>query len=93
MQTLRTILNGSVPYVSAVDLVTFKIFCCGERALIFKKSCDAFDARDLLKNETETRGRPLVLGEEQKRAIMTGLPDVILHTGIEESWWKERLGL
>lgn len=59
----------------------------------FKKRRDAADAHDLLKRETETRGRPLVLAEEQKRAIMTGLPDVILHTGIEESWWKERLGL
>jgi len=90
-RVISTIANGTVPYISAVDLIVFKISSCGLRADNQKRRRDATDARVLL--ERESRTAPLRLQPTQKSATEMGLSDVVAHSGKDERWWRERLGL
>jgi len=90
-KVVNEIANGVVPYISATDLIAFKISSCGLRAEVPKGRRDANDAEALLRQES--RSRPLVLTPEQKSAVEAGLPDVMKYSNSEEKWWKKSLGL
>ena len=80
-----------LPYISAVDLVCFKINCCGLRPTQAKKLRDASDALALLSSLAQHG--PLSLNETQKKAALDGLNDVVAQTGRDSPWWKQQLGL
>lgn len=88
---LSDIPNGVVPYISATDLLVFKINSCGLRAEPAKALRDASDAEALL--NLELRSGPLILTPDQKVPVKAGLVDIAKHTNRTEGWWKERLGL
>ncbi|KAH9216695.1 hypothetical protein DL95DRAFT_496314 [Leptodontidium sp. 2 PMI_412] len=90
-RVLSGIPNGVVPYISATDLLVFKINSCGLRAEPAKALRDASDAEALL--NLELRSGPLILTPDQKVPVKAGLVDIAKHTNRTEGWWKERLGL
>lgn len=88
---VQDIPDGTVPHISVIDLIVFKINSCGLRAQDSKKRRDALDAEALL--EKETRVSPLSLTKEQKRIVELCIPDVVAHGGQSEEWWRSRLDL
>lgn len=88
---LKDIPKGTVPYISIVDLIVFKINSCGLRAQGSKKRRDALDAGNLL--DKETQASPLSLTSAQKAIVEPCIVDVVAHGGHSEKWWRERLGL
>lgn len=87
---LKDIPAGVVPYISATDLVVFKINSCGLRAQAGKRRVDAGDAQILL--ETMTAAGPLRLTTAQRAVVEAGLESVIQNGRKNEAWWRERLG-
>ncbi|RMD39644.1 hypothetical protein DV735_g5480, partial [Chaetothyriales sp. CBS 134920] len=88
---LRDLQPGIVPYISATDLVVFKVYSCGLRAERTKRRTDASDAENLLE-QLASRG-PLSLTNDQKTAVEKGIDDVVAYGGKAKKWWKEMLGL
>lgn len=88
---VRDIPPGVVPYISATDVVVFKIFSCGLRAQQSKKRTDAVDASDLLGHMTENS--PLTLTSIQRQFVEEGIMDVVTQSDWPEAWWRERLGM
>ncbi|KAM3427382.1 hypothetical protein NHJ13734_009005 [Beauveria thailandica] len=83
---------GFLPYISELDLLVFKINCCGLRSTTVKKIRDANDARTLLKN-IRSQGN-ISLSPIQRNAVLSGLEDVVkLSKGGNMAWWKSQLGL
>ncbi|PMB67534.1 hypothetical protein BM221_007204 [Beauveria bassiana] len=83
---------GFLPYISELDLLVFKINCCGLRPTAVKKIRDANDARTLL--EDIRSHRSISLSPPQKNAVLAGLEDVVkLTRGGDMAWWKSQLGL
>lgn len=88
---LRSIAEGEVPYISATDLIVFKINSCGMRAQASKKRLDAADARNLL--EKQTAYSALSLTSAQRVVVESGIADVVEHGTKSEAWWRAKLGL
>jgi hypothetical protein len=88
---LRDLPAGATPYISATDLVVFKINSCGLRAQTAKKRTDAADAQALL--ERLTGQAPLSLSNAQKAAVEQGINDVVTYGTKTKAWWREKLGL
>ncbi|KAK2745544.1 hypothetical protein FQN57_003669 [Myotisia sp. PD_48] len=82
---------NSLPYISALDLLVFKINCCGLRADMSKKAQDATDARTLLEH-IRAQG-PIVLAPSQKTTVLQGLDDVAQYSFRDVAWWKTQLCL
>ncbi|PLB37792.1 uncharacterized protein BDW47DRAFT_106372 [Aspergillus candidus] len=84
----------SLPYISEIDLLVFKINSCGLRPTAVKKMRDVRDARTLVDDLcARSSGRGIVLSEEQKSAVLQGLDDVVALSRREWGWWAGRLGL
>jgi hypothetical protein len=92
-QELRDIPLNTVPYISAVDLIIFKIHSCGLRAQPAKKRTDAFDAEALLRQLGVTAQSPLSLTTDQQGIVEPCITDVVANGTKDETWWKQRLGL
>ncbi|OBT73955.1 hypothetical protein VF21_07438 [Pseudogymnoascus sp. 05NY08] len=90
LTVVGTIPPGSVPYIAPIDLIVFKVFCCGLRDNILKKTRDATDAENLLQQETARSG-PFTLSSVQRTAFEGGFPDVLIYSDQDESWWRARL--
>lgn len=88
---LKDIPAGAIPYISAVDLIVFKIHSCGSRAQVTKKRTDATDAENLL--QVESAKGPVRLTSAQQAIVEPILVDVVTHGTKPESWWRERLSL
>ena len=88
---LRDLPAGATPYISAIDLVVFKINSCGLRAQMSKKRTDAADAQALL--DRLSGQAPLSLTNAQKAAVEQGINDVVTHGTKTKEWWREKLGL
>jgi hypothetical protein len=88
-QRLSQIPTGSVPFISQIDLLIFKMNSCGLRAQAAKKRVDALDAVSLLRDLPS----PLRLTAEQLAIIEPCIKDVVAHGTKTEDWWKQRLGL
>ncbi|CEL01170.1 hypothetical protein ASPCAL00759 [Aspergillus calidoustus] len=89
--SISTVRPGSLPYISEIDLLVFKINSCGLRPTPAKKLRDATDARSLA-DDLSSRG-PIVLSSTQKRAVLQGLDDVVRLSGKDLTWWKTKLAL
>jgi hypothetical protein len=82
--TVRSLSGGNIPYIELLDLLAFKVHCCGLRGDATKRTQDATDAVALL-------GRAINLGlslsDRQKNIVKAGLPTLI-ETGLtyEEAW-------
>ncbi|KAL9079254.1 MAG: hypothetical protein Q9157_001872 [Trypethelium eluteriae] len=90
-EKLKDIPDGTVPYISPIDLIIFKINSCGLRAQLTKRVTDASDAETLL--EMETSRSPLSLTATQQATVEACIADVVTHGSMTEEWWRERLGL
>ncbi|KAB8067348.1 hypothetical protein BDV29DRAFT_92519 [Aspergillus leporis] len=88
---ISTVQPGSLPYISEVDLLVFKINSCGLRPTPAKKLRDATDARSLA-NDLSSKG-PIVLSQTQRNAVLQGLDDVVRLSGKDQTWWKTKLAL
>ncbi|PLN82443.1 hypothetical protein BDW42DRAFT_193060 [Aspergillus taichungensis] len=86
---ISTVRSASLPYISEIDLLVFKINSCGLRPTLAKKLRDATDARFLADHLTSSG--PLVLSATQKNAVLQGLGDVVQLSEKDESWWKSKL--
>ncbi|KAE8148911.1 hypothetical protein BDV25DRAFT_10228 [Aspergillus avenaceus] len=82
---------SSLPYISEIDLLVFKINSCGLRPTPAKKLRDATDARSLAE-DLGSRG-PIILTPVQKTAVLQGLEDVAQLSRKDQAWWKEKLAL
>lgn len=82
---------SSLPYISEIDLLVFKINSCGLRPTPAKKLRDATDARSLAE-DLGSRG-PIILTPVQKTAVLRGLEDVAQLSRKDQAWWKEKLAL
>ena len=87
---LRDLSLGAIPYISATDLVVFKINSCGLRAQTAKKRTDAVDAQALL--EMLTVRASLNLTNAQAAVVAPCLDDVVANGSKSKAWWTERLG-
>jgi hypothetical protein len=90
-EMLLNIPPGAVPYISAIDLIIFKINSCGLRAQGSKRFVDANDAQNLLTHEAKYS--PISLTTEQLAIVDNGLTDVLNSNSMPEKWWRENLGL
>ncbi|PVH75141.1 hypothetical protein DL98DRAFT_551790 [Cadophora sp. DSE1049] len=88
---ISTIPIGVVPYLSATDLLAFKINSCGLRADIQKRRLDAQDAVALLAHVAQSG--PLTWTPGQRLAIEKGLGDVVSNSVSNETWWRGHLGI
>jgi hypothetical protein len=64
-----------IPYISAIDLVAFKIHACNAWGRVGKRHVDAQDARDVL-NAIAGPATPVTLNEVQRRVVLEGLDAV-----------------
>ena len=83
-------MNGSsVPYLDVLDLIAFKVFCCGLRSQPLKRWQDGQDAL-ALKRAADQRG--LTFSETQKQSVKSGL-SALTRLGItRDDEWKVILG-
>ncbi|KIX02795.1 uncharacterized protein Z518_08737 [Rhinocladiella mackenziei CBS 650.93] len=88
---LRDLTAGAIPYISATDLVVFKMNSCGLRPQTSKKRTDAADAQALL--EKLTVQASLKLTNAQKAIVEPSVDDVVAHGTKTMMWWREHLGL
>ncbi|BDD57881.1 hypothetical protein MAP00_003206 [Monascus purpureus] len=88
---ISSVHAGSLPYISEVDLLVFKINSCGLRPTPAKKIRDARDALSLL-DDLRSKG-PLILSPLQKAAVLQGLDDVAQLSGKDKDWWQSALAL
>lgn len=88
---LRDLPAGAIPWISATDLVVFKINSCGLRAQTSKKRTDAADAQALL--EKLTVHGSLNLTAAQRAIVELCIQDVVAHGTKSKAWWRQRLGL
>jgi len=88
---LRDLPAGAIPWISATDLVVFKMNSCGLRAQPSKRRTDATDAQTLL--EKLTVHGPLSLTASQRAIVEPCIKDVVAHGSKTETWWRQRLGL
>jgi hypothetical protein len=88
---LKDLPAGTVPYISVIDLIVFKISSCGLRAQIDKKRIDALDARSITQKATPSG--PLHLTSAQQAIVKPCIADVVAYGDMPEAWWKRRLGL
>ena len=87
-------LNGhdDIPYISVVDLNTFKIYACARRDRP-KQRTDAADAWVLL-NDVATPEAPLTLTADQRGAVKFGIEAVLeVRPSDTRDWWTVRLNL
>lgn len=77
--TIGTIHPGTIPYISAVDLLALKVNTCGLQLTNAKKGRDAMDALALVTSLLE-KG-PIILTQEQKDAVQVGIEDVGVWSG------------
>jgi hypothetical protein len=82
---LRDLPAGAIPYISATDLVVFKMNSCG------KKRTDVADAQALL--ERLTVHASLNLTDTQRAIVEPCIKDVVAQGTKSKEWWSERLGL
>ncbi len=75
---------GAIPYISATDLVVFKMKSCGLRAQISKKRTDAADAQALL--EGLTVHASLNLTDAQRVIVEPCIKDVVAHGTKTKAW-------
>ncbi|CAG8380360.1 hypothetical protein DTO003C3_2557 [Penicillium roqueforti] len=83
--------SNALPYISELDLLVFKINCCGLRPTPAKKLRDATDARTLAEDLC-SRGS-INLTSAQKIAVLQGLDDVAQLSRRDKSWWVAKLAL
>lgn len=83
--------SNALPYISEIDLLVFKINCCGLRPTPAKKLRDATDARTLAEDLC-SRGS-INLTSAQKIAVLQGLDDVAQLSRRDKSWWVAKLAL
>ncbi|KAI3283598.1 hypothetical protein NUH16_011173 [Penicillium rubens] len=83
--------SNALPYISEIDLLVFKINCCGLRPTPAKKLRDATDARTLAEDLC-SRGS-INLTPAQKSAVLQGLDDVAQLSRRDKSWWMAKLAL
>ncbi|KAJ6168015.1 hypothetical protein N7497_000858 [Penicillium chrysogenum] len=83
--------SNALPYISELDLLVFKINCCGLRPTPAKKLRDATDARTLAEDLC-SRGS-INLTPAQKSAVLQGLDDVAQLSRRDKSWWMAKLAL
>ncbi|KAJ5257473.1 hypothetical protein N7524_009029 [Penicillium chrysogenum] len=83
--------SNALPYISELDLLVFKINCCGLRPTPAKKLRDATDARTLAEDMC-SRGS-INLTPAQKSAVLQGLDDVAQLSRRDKSWWMAKLAL
>ena len=88
---LRDLPAGAIPWISAIDLIVFKINSCGLRAQAQKKRTDATDAQVLL--ERLTLNGSLNLAAAQRAIVEPCIQDVVAHGTKSKAWWRQRLGL
>ncbi|KAE8371069.1 hypothetical protein BDV26DRAFT_149522 [Aspergillus bertholletiae] len=88
---ISAVRPGSLPYISEIDLLIFKINSCGLRPTPAKKLRDATDARSLA-DDLSSKGL-IVLSSTQKSAVLQGLDDVVRLSGKDRAWWKSKLAL
>lgn len=88
---ISSVRAGSLPYISEVDLLVFKINSCGLRPTPAKKLRDATDARSIA-DDLSSKG-PIVLSSIQKGAVSEGLDDVAQFSGVDKTWWKTKLAI
>ncbi|OJD24744.1 hypothetical protein ACJ73_03899 [Blastomyces percursus] len=86
---ITSVQPGSLPYISALDLLVFKINCCGLRPNSTKKIRDATDARTLV-DDLRSKG-PIILPPTQKNAVLQDLDDVARFSGKDKAWWNAQL--
>ncbi|KAJ5751368.1 hypothetical protein N7533_008396 [Penicillium manginii] len=82
---------GSLPYISELDLLVFKINSCGLRPTPAKKLRDAADARTLAE-DLSSKG-PIFLSSIQMDAVLKGLDDVVQLSRKDKAWWVTKLNL
>ncbi|EKV07087.1 hypothetical protein Pdw03_3938 [Penicillium digitatum] len=82
---------NALPYISELNLLVFKINCCGLRPTPAKKLRDATDARTLAEDLC-SRGS-INLTPAQKSAVLQGLDDVAHLSRRDKSWWMAKLAL
>ncbi|KAI3180282.1 hypothetical protein DTO046C5_1518 [Penicillium roqueforti] len=83
--------SNALPYISELDLLVFKINCCGLRPTPAKKLRDTTDARTLAE-DLYSRGS-INLTSTQKIAILQGLDDIAQLSRRDKSWWVAKLAL
>ena len=88
---ISAVRPGSLPYISELDLLVFKVNSCGLRPTPAKKLRDATDARTLAE-DLGSKG-PISLSLTQKDAVLNGLDDVVQLSRKDKTWWASRLGL
>jgi hypothetical protein len=89
--TVEDALENALPYISAVDLIVFKMNCCSMRPSASKRRRDADDAERLLNKEAALS--PLVLTSSQKSIVEPRIGDMVRHGTKPENWWRHKLGL
>ncbi|EZF10801.1 hypothetical protein H112_08004 [Trichophyton rubrum D6] len=88
---ISTINSADLPYISAVDLLAFKINTCGMRPTVSKKTQDALNAMAIAENIL-AQG-PIVLTNVQKEAARAGIEDVATWSKRHSTWWNQNLQL
>lgn len=88
---LKDLPVNTIPYISVVDLIVFKIHTCGLRAQPAKRRIDAGDAEALLSKVAAKS--PLKLTDRQKNQVEPCIADVIKNGSHDETWWRQRLGI
>lgn len=91
MRIAETKQTSDLPYISALDLLVYKIHSCGMRLGKKKRFCDAKDAEALV-SYLQSKG-PIQLSSQQKDAIASGLDTLVEHSRHDQKWWKLNLGL
>lgn len=87
---ISQIPTGSIPLISKIDLLIFKMFSCGLRAQASKSRADANDAAALLSRVLPS---PVQLTTEQRTMLEPFMGDVVTHSKMPEDWWRRHLGM
>lgn len=82
---------SDVPYISALDLLVFKIYCCSMRPVLEKRFTDAEDILSLWES-CQSQG-PIEWSAQQSKAIEDALSSFSEFAEKDEEWWRRNLGL
>nr|POF00351.1 hypothetical protein CFP56_77325 [Quercus suber] len=88
---LKDLPENTVPYISAFDLILFKIHSCGLRAQLGKRIMDAQDAESLISSAAVTL--PLTLTQWQKDQMEPCIADLVSYGSKNATWWRQHLGM
>ncbi|PSN73497.1 hypothetical protein BS50DRAFT_629517 [Corynespora cassiicola Philippines] len=81
---LNDLVVGTVPYILPKDLLIFKIYRCGIRAVALKRTRDAVDGEKLV--EELTSAGPICLSVQQARIAKSQLAELAKWGDLSEPW-------